>query len=120
MCFFNHIALLSHTYATCPLSLLRPYTNRSQDEIPIVQAALLGSILANLLLILGMCFLVGGLRFREQVTDVFYLFIVYISNIPSPDLQQHCHTDERLSSQHKRHESSTSSKFAVMELGILY
>ena len=38
-----------------------------QDEIQIVQASLLGSILANLLLILGMCFLFGGLRFREQV-----------------------------------------------------
>jgi Ca2+:H+ antiporter len=36
-------------------------------EIRIVQASLLGSILANLLLILGMCFLFGGLRFREQV-----------------------------------------------------
>ena len=36
-------------------------------EIRVVQASLLGSILANLLLILGMCFLFGGLRFREQV-----------------------------------------------------
>jgi Ca2+:H+ antiporter len=36
-------------------------------EIRIVQASLLGSILANLLLIMGMCFLFGGLRFREQV-----------------------------------------------------
>jgi Ca2+:H+ antiporter len=39
-----------------------------QDEIRIVQASLLGSILANLLLILGMCFVLGGLRFREQVS----------------------------------------------------
>ena len=38
-----------------------------QNEIRIVQASLLGSILANLMLILGMCFLFGGLRFREQV-----------------------------------------------------
>src|SRR5690242_20189592 len=38
-----------------------------KDEIRIVQASLLGSILANLLLILGMCFLLGGLRFREQI-----------------------------------------------------
>lgn len=36
-------------------------------EIQIVQASLLGSILANLLLIMGMCFLFGGLRFREQL-----------------------------------------------------
>ncbi|KAH8890475.1 calcium/proton exchanger [Thozetella sp. PMI_491] len=38
-----------------------------KDEIRIVQASLLGSILANLLLILGMCFLLGGFRFREQI-----------------------------------------------------
>ncbi|TVY32257.1 Vacuolar calcium ion transporter [Lachnellula subtilissima] len=38
-----------------------------QNEIRIVQASLLGSILANLLLILGMCFLLGGLRFQEQI-----------------------------------------------------
>ncbi|TKA64080.1 hypothetical protein B0A49_06547 [Cryomyces minteri] len=37
-----------------------------KNEIRIVQASLLGSILANLLLILGMAFLFGGLRFREQ------------------------------------------------------
>ena len=37
------------------------------NEIRIVQASLLGSILANLLLILGMSFVFGGLRFREQL-----------------------------------------------------
>ncbi|KAI0539794.1 Sodium/calcium exchanger protein-domain-containing protein [Xylaria digitata] len=36
-------------------------------EIRVVQASLLGSILANLLLILGGAFFLGGLRFREQV-----------------------------------------------------
>lgn len=39
------------------------------DQIEVVQAALLGSILANLLLILGMAFLLGGLRFQEQVSN---------------------------------------------------
>jgi Ca2+:H+ antiporter len=38
-----------------------------KNEIRIVQASLLGSILANLLLILGMAFLLGGLRYREQI-----------------------------------------------------
>lgn len=38
------------------------------DQIEVVQAALLGSILANLLLILGMAFLLGGLRYQEQVS----------------------------------------------------
>ncbi|KAF2183203.1 hypothetical protein K469DRAFT_728239 [Zopfia rhizophila CBS 207.26] len=37
------------------------------NQIRVVQAALLGSILANLLLILGMAFLLGGLRFQEQI-----------------------------------------------------
>jgi Ca2+:H+ antiporter len=40
----------------------------TKGEIRIVQASLIGSILANLLLILGMSFLLGGLRFREQVS----------------------------------------------------
>lgn len=39
----------------------------AKREISIVQASLIGSILSNLLLILGMAFLLGGLRFREQV-----------------------------------------------------
>ncbi|KAF2429158.1 hypothetical protein EJ08DRAFT_591293 [Tothia fuscella] len=38
-----------------------------KNEIRVVQAALLGSILANLLLILGMAFVLGGLRYREQI-----------------------------------------------------
>lgn len=38
-----------------------------KNEIRIVQASILGSILANLLLILGMAILLGGLRYREQV-----------------------------------------------------
>lgn len=38
-----------------------------QNEIRIVQASLLGSILSNLLLILGMAFVLGGLKYREQI-----------------------------------------------------
>lgn len=38
-----------------------------KNEIRIVQASLIGSILSNLLLILGMAFLLGGLRYREQI-----------------------------------------------------
>ncbi|KAK0750071.1 hypothetical protein B0T18DRAFT_437417 [Schizothecium vesticola] len=36
------------------------------DLIPIIQAAILGSILTNLLLCLGLCFFVGGLRQARQ------------------------------------------------------
>jgi Ca2+:H+ antiporter len=50
-----------------PRAVVYAVANGGKGEIRIVQASLLGSILANLLLILGMCFLVGGLRFREQV-----------------------------------------------------
>lgn len=38
-----------------------------KNEIRIVQASLLGSILSNLLLILGMAFVIGGLRYQEQI-----------------------------------------------------
>ena len=48
------------------------HSDIKQNEIRIVQASLLGSILANLLLILGMAFLLGGLRFREQVCQALY------------------------------------------------
>ncbi|KAJ5503509.1 hypothetical protein N7463_006383 [Penicillium fimorum] len=37
-----------------------------QNQIRVVQASMLGSILSNILLVLGCCFFVGGLRYREQ------------------------------------------------------
>lgn len=37
-----------------------------QDQIVVVQASLIGSILVNLLLILGSAILVGGVRYQEQ------------------------------------------------------
>ncbi|KAK5242644.1 hypothetical protein LTR40_012709, partial [Exophiala xenobiotica] len=40
-----------------------------KNELRIVQASLIGSLLANLLLILGMAFLIGGLEYREQIYD---------------------------------------------------
>ncbi|KAF3933758.1 hypothetical protein ABW19_dt0208039 [Dactylella cylindrospora] len=39
----------------------------TKNEISVVQASIIGSVLSNLLLILGMSFLIGGLRFREQI-----------------------------------------------------
>ena len=35
--------------------------------LPVVRSAILGSILANLLLCLGLCFIAGGLKREEQV-----------------------------------------------------
>lgn len=36
------------------------------NEIRIVQASMLGSILSNILLVLGCCFIAGGIRYHEQ------------------------------------------------------
>ncbi|KAI2620613.1 Calcium/proton exchanger [Hypoxylon sp. NC1633] len=38
----------------------------SQNQIKVVQTSLVGSILSNLLLVLGMCFFCGGVNRREQ------------------------------------------------------
>lgn len=38
----------------------------SQNQITVVQASMLGSILSNLLLVLGSCFIVGGTKYKEQ------------------------------------------------------
>ena len=40
-----------------------------QNQIRIVQASLIGSVLANLLLILGMSMTLGGLKYQEQIYD---------------------------------------------------
>ncbi|KAI8061156.1 calcium/proton exchanger [Gongronella butleri] len=42
----------------------------TQNLVVVVQASMLGSILSNLLLVLGMCFWVGGYRFKEQSFNV--------------------------------------------------
>ena len=38
----------------------------TKDEVVIVQTSLIGSMLSNLLLVLGMCFLFGGINRLEQ------------------------------------------------------
>ncbi|KAL7270225.1 hypothetical protein RUND412_007075 [Rhizina undulata] len=40
-----------------------------KDQYQVIQAALLGSMLANLLLCTGLCFIVGGIRFKDQQFD---------------------------------------------------
>jgi Ca2+:H+ antiporter len=49
--------------------------SRGTSKIPVIKGAILGSILANLLLCLGTCFFAGGLRrdeqeFHEAVSEV--------------------------------------------------
>lgn len=47
--------------------LLQKHGHSGANLIPVIQAAILGSIMANLLLCLGTCFFVGGLKREEQV-----------------------------------------------------
>ncbi|RMJ09542.1 hypothetical protein CDV36_010838 [Fusarium kuroshium] len=70
--FGNAVELIIFMYVNTPESCWManvPKLNIAlvKNEIRIVQASLLGSILANLLLILGMGFFLGGLRYREQI-----------------------------------------------------
>ncbi|KAK4997637.1 hypothetical protein LTR66_002969 [Elasticomyces elasticus] len=48
------------------LILFMVLIKKGEQSIPVIKAAILGSILANLLLCLGMCFFVGGMRRDEQ------------------------------------------------------
>ncbi|KAG2185032.1 hypothetical protein INT43_000945 [Umbelopsis isabellina] len=41
-----------------------------KNLVPVVQASMLGSIISNLLLVLGMCFFFGGLKYKEQSFNV--------------------------------------------------
>ncbi|KAL7421512.1 Vacuolar calcium ion transporter [Cryptotrichosporon argae] len=60
-------------------------------ELAVVQSSLVGSILSNLLLVLGMCFFAGGVRFAEQTVKTtaaqlnasLLLFAVIAVLIPS-------------------------------------
>jgi len=49
-------------------------TDRQGSNVPVIRAAILGSILANLLLCLGTCFVAGGIKnntqeFHEAVSE---------------------------------------------------
>jgi Ca2+:H+ antiporter len=54
---------------TCPsnaVEIIVAVIALSKGEITVVQTSLIGSILSNLLLVMGMCFFFGGLRRKEQ------------------------------------------------------
>jgi Ca2+:H+ antiporter len=46
--------------------ITRPQTAEGIDYIQVIQAAILGSILATMLLCLGLCFIAGGFKRDEQ------------------------------------------------------
>jgi Ca2+:H+ antiporter len=43
-----------------------------KGEIRVVQSAMIGSILSNSLLVLGSCFLAGGVKYHEQGYKIRY------------------------------------------------
>jgi Ca2+:H+ antiporter len=66
--------------------------------VEVVQAALIGSILANLLLVLGLAFLVGGLKHGHQKLDsqrartIATLMLVSVVALVLPSLASYVHT----------------------------
>ena len=54
------------TFSRNAVELIVSVIALKQDKIVIVQTSLIGSVLSNLLLVLGMCFFLGGLRRPEQ------------------------------------------------------
>ena len=65
--------------------------------VQIVQAALIGSILANLLLVLGLCFLVGGLKHGTQqlgsgrARGIIVLMVLSVAALVLPSLASFVH-----------------------------
>ncbi|CUS11837.1 unnamed protein product [Tuber aestivum] len=57
--------LLNATFGNA-VELIVSIVALTRGEIRIVQASMLGSILSNILLVLGMCFFFGGLKHKEQ------------------------------------------------------
>ncbi|KAI5478371.1 vacuolar calcium ion transporter h(+) exchanger [Pseudohyphozyma bogoriensis] len=57
--------LLNATFGNC-VELIISILALVKGELRIVQSSMLGSILSNCLLVLGMCYFAGGLRFHEQ------------------------------------------------------
>jgi Ca2+:H+ antiporter len=66
--------------------------------VGVVQAALIGSILANLLLVLGLAFVVGGLRHGTQRLDserarsIIVLMVLSVAAMVVPSLAHYVHT----------------------------
>ncbi|MEI2777850.1 MAG: calcium/proton exchanger [Tetrasphaera sp.] len=66
--------------------------------VAVVQAALIGSILANLLLVLGLCFLVGGLKHGAQNLDtdrarsITVLMVLSVAAMVIPSIAHYVHT----------------------------
>ncbi len=66
--------------------------------VAVVQAALIGSILANLLLVLGLAFLVGGLKHgtqqlnSERARSIIVLMVLSVAAMVVPSIAHYVHT----------------------------
>ncbi len=66
--------------------------------VTVVQSALIGSILANLLLVMGMAFVVGGIKHGPQkldstrARDIAVLMVLSVGAMVVPSLAAHIHT----------------------------
>jgi Ca2+:H+ antiporter len=84
--------------------------------VEVVQAALIGSILANVLLVLGMAFIVGGLRHgtqrfpAESVRSAVLLLVLAVSVLMIPSLSAHLNVAVRM------HEVALSNVASVVLL----
>src|SRR3954454_16308051 len=84
----------------------------------VVRAALVGSILANLLLVLGLAFLVGGLRHgtqqlgSERARTIVVLMLLSVTALAIPSLTHHLHTPAA------QHEKTFSLIVSVILLGL--
>lgn len=86
--------------------------------VAVVQAALIGSILANLLLIMGLAFLVGGLKHGSQKLDskraraTIVLMVLTVVAMVLPSLATYVHTPAA------EHEDTLSLIVSVVLLGL--
>lgn len=61
--------LLNATFGNA-VELIISIISLTKNLVVVVQASMLGSILSNLLLVLGMCFFCGGCKYKEQVFNI--------------------------------------------------
>ena len=86
--------------------------------VAVVQAALIGSILANLLLVMGISFVVGGLRHGPQqlgsdrARSIIVMMVLSVAAMVLPSLASYVHTPAA------GHESSLSLIVSVILLGL--
>ena len=86
--------------------------------VAVVQAALIGSILANLLLVLGLCFVVGGLKHGTQKLDstrahgITVMLLVSVAAMVMPSVAHLIHAPA------EQHETTLSIIASVVLIGL--